>query len=115
MTASTLEAARSPVNTDRRLRVAAIVIACIGLGIALFALTLPRYGLAPAIALLVPISACASPDSRPLPTIVLIVPAAPPAAKIATASAASTDRYQKEFGGCASYDKSYPDKGQVRP
>jgi hypothetical protein len=46
--------------------------ACIGLGIALFALTLPRYGLAPAIALLVPISACASPDSRPLPTIVLI-------------------------------------------
>jgi hypothetical protein len=46
--------------------------ACIGIGIALFALILPRYGLAPAIALLVPISACASPDSRPLPTIVLV-------------------------------------------
>jgi hypothetical protein len=45
---------------------------CIGIGIALFALTLPRYGLAPAIALLVPISACASPNSRPLPTIVLV-------------------------------------------
>jgi hypothetical protein len=45
---------------------------CIGIGVALFALTLPRYGLAPAIALLVPISACASPDSRPLPTIVLV-------------------------------------------
>jgi hypothetical protein len=44
---------------------------CIGIGIALFALTLPRYGLAPAIALLVPISACASPNSRPLSTIVL--------------------------------------------
>ena len=45
---------------------------CIGIGIALFALTLPRFGLAPAIALLVPISACASPNSRPFPTIVLI-------------------------------------------
>lgn len=44
---------------------------CIGAGIALFALTLPLYGLAPAIALLVPISACASPSSRPVPTLVL--------------------------------------------
>ena len=42
MTASTLEAARSPVNTDRRLRVAAIVIACIGLGIAIY-LTYVHY------------------------------------------------------------------------
>lgn len=45
--------------------------ACIGLGLTLFALTLPRFGLAPAIALLVSIAACASPSSRPLPTIVL--------------------------------------------
>jgi hypothetical protein len=44
---------------------------CIGLGLTLFALTLPRFGLVPAIALLVPIAAFASPSSRPLPTFVL--------------------------------------------
>jgi uncharacterized membrane protein len=42
VTASTLEAAPAPVNTDRRLRVAAIVIACIGLGIAIY-LTYVHY------------------------------------------------------------------------
>jgi hypothetical protein len=45
--------------------------ACIGLGVVLFALVLPRFGLAPAIALLVPAAACASGSSRLVPTIVL--------------------------------------------
>ena len=45
----------------------------ISLALILFAITLPRFGLAPAIALLVPISALASPSGRPWPTIVLTI------------------------------------------
>ena len=47
----------------------ALVLVLSGLGA--FALTLPRYGLAPAIVLLVLVSALASPSSRPLPTLAL--------------------------------------------
>ena len=48
-------------------------LACISLALILFALTLPRFGLAPAIALLVPISALASPSSRLWPTVILTI------------------------------------------
>jgi hypothetical protein len=46
-------------------------LACIGLGLALFAFIVPRFGLAPALALLVPTTASASPLSRPIPVLVL--------------------------------------------
>jgi hypothetical protein len=39
---------------------------CISAALGLFALTLPRFGLAPAIVLLVGMSACASPVRRPM-------------------------------------------------
>jgi hypothetical protein len=41
-------------------------IICISAALGLFALTLPRFGLAPAIVLLVGVSACASPVRRPM-------------------------------------------------
>lgn len=44
---------------------------CIGGGLALFAAILPRFGLAPAIFLLVLVASCASPFSRPLQSVVL--------------------------------------------
>lgn len=46
-------------------------LACILGSLALFGLVLPRYGLAPAILSQILTSACASPSSRPLPTIFL--------------------------------------------
>jgi Tripartite tricarboxylate transporter TctB family len=39
---------------------------CVSAALGLFALTLPRFGLAPAIVLLVGMSACASPVRRPM-------------------------------------------------
>ncbi len=43
----------------------------IGLGLICFAILMPRFGLAPAIGLLVPISALASPLSRLMPTFIM--------------------------------------------
>jgi hypothetical protein len=48
-------------------------LACVSAAVSLFALTLPAFGLAPAILLLVGVSACASPVSRPITIAVLAI------------------------------------------